>query len=178
MKLNLVTIVEYIKAYKNQGPKVINPKSNPEGYIGTRVAKYFFGTDLYFGSVKKYNKDGGYWWIEYDDGDGEEDEVERERQAEARAQLEHEAHRREHVAERLVNVRLGVVELDVALLVEHVEQARAREVAAAHRRVERGDDLLDRPRDRARDRLDGVVDETEGEVTVTNRTLSISIEAC
>lgn len=72
MKLNLVTIVEYIKAYKNQGPKVINPKSNPEGYIGTRVAKYFFGTDLYFGSVKKYNKDGSYWWIEYDDGDGEE----------------------------------------------------------------------------------------------------------
>ena len=66
--------VEYIKAYRTQGLKLINSKSNPEGYIGARVAKYFFDNnlDLFFGSVTKYDRERGYWWIQYDDGDEEE----------------------------------------------------------------------------------------------------------
>lgn len=63
-------VEEYIKACKNQDQKAINP----EGYIGARVAKYFFDNnlDLFFGSVTKYDRERGYWWIQYDDGDEEE----------------------------------------------------------------------------------------------------------
>lgn len=66
--------VEYIKAYRTQGLKLINSKSNPEGYIGAQVAKYFFDNnpELFFGSVTKYDRERGYWWIQYDDGDKEE----------------------------------------------------------------------------------------------------------
>ncbi|GFH56704.1 hypothetical protein CTEN210_13193 [Chaetoceros tenuissimus] len=66
--------IEYIKAYRNQGLNLINSKSTPEGYIGARVAKYFFNHDpeLFFGSVTKYDRERGYWWIKYDDGDEEE----------------------------------------------------------------------------------------------------------
>lgn len=61
---------EYIKAYKNQGQKEINP----EVYIGARVAKYFFkdNPELFLGSVKQYCRHNGYWLILYDDGDREE----------------------------------------------------------------------------------------------------------
>lgn len=59
-----------VKAYKQNGPKAIDPKKNPQGYIGSRVAKVFFGDQLYFGTIMSYSDK--YWKVVYDDDDAEE----------------------------------------------------------------------------------------------------------
>merc|ERR1712151_192684 len=54
-------------------PVVFN---HPDDLKGKRVAK-FFGTDVFFGTIKGHEKDEGviYWQIEYDDGDAEDFEL-------------------------------------------------------------------------------------------------------
>mmetsp|Transcript_4977 Transcript_4977/g.9477 ORF Transcript_4977/g.9477 Transcript_4977/m.9477 type:complete len:533 (+) Transcript_4977:267-1865(+) len=61
---------QLIKDYKTNGAKAINPKKNPQGFIGSRVAKVFFGDQIYFGSIVSYSEK--YWKVVYDDDDIEE----------------------------------------------------------------------------------------------------------
>lgn len=56
-----------MKKYKEVGPKQIDPKKNPESFIGKKVAKIFFETQVYIGTVKKYND--GFWMVIYEDGE-------------------------------------------------------------------------------------------------------------
>ena len=61
---------ELLADYKTKGLQAIDPKNNPEGFIGSRVAKIFFGTNLYLGTVNAYSD--SLWRVNYDDGDEEE----------------------------------------------------------------------------------------------------------
>lgn len=62
----LLCILEMISHHKKMGAKRVDPVKHPKHFINSRVAKTFFDSMIYFGTIKSY--ENGFWNIEYDDG--------------------------------------------------------------------------------------------------------------
>jgi len=68
--VELHVLEEMIQLFNRVGEKKVDPMKHPTHFIGNRVAKIFFGKQVYFGKVKGYTE--GLWHVEYDDGDSED----------------------------------------------------------------------------------------------------------